>query len=83
MNNEHGITVYFHAEAPVLAGQLRTELAKRPLLASMPKGGLEEFVSTKMEERAAFYGLSHVQFDVPNEGLAGLDTLSKYLKRFF
>jgi shikimate kinase len=81
--NENGVTVYLFAEVPLLARRLRNEMIKRPLLAALPEGGLEDFLHTKIAEREAYYGKSQLQFDVPQEGFSGIDALTYYLKRFF
>ncbi len=81
--NENGITVYLYAAVPLLARRLRNELAKRPLLTAVPEESLEDFLHEKIAEREEYYGHSQLQFDVPDEGVSGIDALTYYLKRFF
>jgi shikimate kinase len=81
--NEHGITVYFFANPNLLASRLEAEKDKRPLLARLRPGELEAFIERKLEERAIYYGMCHLQFQVPVLGFDGVDALAGYLRRFF
>ncbi len=81
--NEHGITIFLHAESSLLATRLSKEAATRPLIAQLTAEDLAGFISKKLAERLPFYELAQVQFDVPSKGLEGVDVLAKYLKRFF
>jgi shikimate kinase len=81
--NEHGITIFLHAESSVLATRLSEEVASRPLIAHLTEEELAGFIAKKLAERKSFYELAQVQFDVPPKGMEGVDVLAKYLKRFF
>lgn len=81
--NENGITIYFHATPTLLAERLRHEKLARPLLADVPFEELGNFIENKISERAHFYENSQIQFDVPTNGMDGIDALTNYLNRFF
>lgn len=81
--NDHGITVYFFASPALLAARLEAEKDERPLLAGLKPRELAAFIERKLEERDAYYSMCHLQFQVPDRGLQGVDVLAAYLRRFF
>lgn len=79
--NQHGVTIYLHAQPAVLAARLLLEREKRPLVSSVDPAGLQAFIEKKLIERSPFYEKACLQFDVPETGLEGMDALVKYLQR--
>ncbi|MBI5914163.1 MAG: AAA family ATPase [Bacteroidetes bacterium] len=80
--NGHGVTVYLHAPVAILASRLKNEKEKRPLLSSLTDEALHNFIEGKINERKQFYEQSHLSFEVPENGLEGLEMLANYLRRF-
>ncbi len=80
--NDNGVTVFFRATPGLLAQRLIPEKVRRPLLAGLCDEEVEAFITKKLAERTLFYGLSHLEFEVPQEGNQGIEVLAKYLSRF-
>ncbi len=81
--NENGTTIFLQAKLPFLVSRLEKEAAQRPLVASLPSQDLASFIEQKIEERMPFYQQAQLEFEVPETGKNGIDTLAKYMKRFF
>jgi shikimate kinase len=64
--NEHGITVYLKATPKQLAVRLAKEQEQRPLLHSIDKHELENFIEQKLIEREPFYNQAQIILDEVN-----------------
>jgi shikimate kinase len=54
-SQKHGISIYIKASIQTIFQRLVTETSQRPLVASLPKDELEEFIAKHLFERSFFY----------------------------
>jgi len=53
--NEHGTTIFLNPTVDILFERLKSETAKRPLLAQKSEKELRQFISQKLESRLKYY----------------------------
>jgi len=76
--NEHGVTVYLRATPKQLANRLAKEQEQRPLLHSVDKHELENFIEQKLNEREAFYSEAQIIFDEENATVETIKEIINY-----
>ncbi len=62
--NANGLTCYLYLPPKTLAQRLQTNKENRPLISKINEDKLEEFIATKLEERANFYRNAKIQMNV-------------------
>jgi shikimate kinase len=76
--NEHGVTVYLRATPKQLANRLAKEQEQRPLLHSVDKHELENFIEEKLNEREAFYSEAQIILDEENATVETIKEIINY-----
>jgi shikimate kinase len=66
--NDHGTTIWLDEPIDILVKRLLPEKAHRPLIKNLNDDELENFLTTKLQERTPFYNQS--QFHLSSEMLA-------------
>jgi shikimate kinase len=61
--NENGRSIYLRKSPELLIGRLREKKAKRPLVANLSDGELQEYVRKTLKEREEFYLQAHYIFE--------------------
>lgn len=61
--NNAGISIWLNTAKEVMADRLLAEAAERPLVSSLPKEKLHEFIEDKLEQRLAYYGQAKIIID--------------------
>ena len=56
---DHSKSIYLRGSIPTLVGRLENEQDKRPLIATLDKENLTEFVAKHLFERRNFYEQAH------------------------
>ena len=64
---QSGLSFYLDTPVKILNNRLLSEAAKRPLIASLPSGGLINFIEKKLDERALFYKQANVSINTSLE----------------
>lgn len=59
--NAHGISIWLNLPIAVLAERLKSEKAKRPLIAELKEEELMGFIEKKMEDRKTYYSKANIE----------------------
>ncbi|MES2691654.1 MAG: shikimate kinase [Bacteroidota bacterium] len=80
--NEHGFTTYIKAGPQFIYSRLIKAKKPRPLIKSLDKEELLAFISEKISDRKAYYELSKLQINFPENNTESLvnTIVSAYLK---
>lgn len=64
--NDHGMTIWINPPIEVLKARLKTEQAKRPLIAELNEAELNEFVEHRLQSRENYYAQATIQVTDPS-----------------
>jgi len=64
--NEHGYTVYLHANPARLLENIKEEIEKRPMFRKVNNGEIIFFIDQKLKERAVYYQQAKLTMEVPS-----------------
>ena len=64
--NDHGMTVWINPPIEVLKARLKTEQAKRPLIAGLNEVEFNEFVEHRLKSREKYYAEATIQVTDPS-----------------
>lgn len=67
---DEAVSVYLRANVPTLSSRLKSERAKRPLIAHLTEEQLPEFIAKHTFERRAFYEQAEITVDVSGKDIA-------------